>query len=148
MENESTSIKQLIQGMLPEGGGVVEGVVVSSAPIIITLTNDSKMTLGGNSLIIPRHLTDYRTTVDISEGSINSVTYSSGEHEHREGKHEGHSSGDGGHEHIGGEHLHNLQTFNLSAAKMTVHNALKKGEIVYLLELNHGKRYYVLDRKG
>ena len=31
---------------------------------------------------------------------------------------------------------------------MTVHNGLKKGEIVALLSFNHGKKYYVLDREG
>ena len=29
---------------------------------------------------------------------------------------------------------------------VTVHNALKAGETVHLLSLNHGKQYYVLDR--
>ena len=31
---------------------------------------------------------------------------------------------------------------------LTVHNALKVGEAVCVLSVNHGKRYYVLDRAG
>ncbi len=27
-----------------------------------------------------------------------------------------------------------------------IHNALKKGDVVHILPLNHGKQYYVLDR--
>lgn len=47
------------------------------------------------------------------------------------GSHGGHSSGNGSHSH---------------SASITIYNALKVGETVHLLSLNHGKQYYILDR--
>ena len=56
---DQTSIKQMIQSMSPDGAGVVEGTVTNAAPLEITLTNDAKMILSANSLIVPEHLTDH-----------------------------------------------------------------------------------------
>ena len=36
----------------------------------------------------------------------------------------------------------------LEQTPVTVHNALKQGEVVYLLAFKNGKKYYLLDRKG
>ena len=49
---DQTSIKQMIQSMSPDGAGVVEGTVTNAAPLEITLTNDAKMILSANSLIV------------------------------------------------------------------------------------------------
>lgn len=145
---EQTSLKQMIQSMCPEGPGVIEGIVVSESPLKVTLANDSKMVLTINSLIVPRHLTDYKTTVDISGGSVSGSTSKGGSHEHSEGTHEGHAVGIGNHTHVGGSHAHSLETVSIFGAAMVVHNALKRGETVELLEFNNGKQYYILDRKG
>jgi Protein of unknown function (DUF2577). len=36
----------------------------------------------------------------------------------------------------------------LEQTPIIVHNALKQGEVVYLLAFKNGKSYYLLDRKG
>ena len=43
-------------------------------------------------------------------------------------------------------HIHSLQTFVIEGALMTVYNALKVGESVYLLRFNNGKSYIALER--
>lgn len=147
-DTEETSLKQLFQSLIPEGAGVVEGKVTSANPLTVTLANDSKMVLSENSLIVPKHLTDYTTTADISGGSLTGNTTTSGSHTHDEGTHEGHTDGDGSHTHNGGKHSHNLSSFSVSGASITIHNSLKQGETVYLLAFNNGKKFYILDRKG
>jgi len=139
MENE-TSLKQLIQGMMPEGAGVVEGSVSNESPLKITLANDATMILSENSLIIPEHLTDHEVEVDIigGEGVLYAPT--------------GGEKDGGSHEHPGiekgGQHSHELERLHLTGGKMVLHTGLKEGEIVYLLRYNSGKKYYVLDRRG
>lgn len=137
--SEATSLKQLFQGMAPDGAEVMQGVVTSASPIKIQVVNNEKLVLGANILIVPKHLTDYIATIDISigKGSISSLT----------------KGGQGKHGHpkdsileTEGEHVHNLSTFSLAGASMTVKNALKVGEKVHILSFNNGKKYYVLDR--
>lgn len=154
-ENQTpTGLKQLIQGMMPDPGGVIEGTVTSASPLEITLTNDSKMVLSQNSLILPDWLTDVEKTIDIelSGGNIFAATGledEKGKHKHEHGEHEGHTSGTGEHIHENdGEHVHELKTFSLHGAKIVIFNALKEGEIVLLLSFNEGKQYYILDRRG
>lgn len=137
---DKTSLKQMIQGMVPDGAGVVEGTVTKADPLEITLTNDAKMILSANSLIVPEHLTDHEIEADImmDEGVLHAPT---GEEEEK-----------GGHEHPAieksGEHKHGLKNFQLTGGKIILHTGLKAGEIVYLLSYNNGKKYYVLDRRG
>lgn len=132
---EPTSLKQLFQGMAPETMAVVRGTVLSANPLKIQVINDEKLILEQNIICLPRHLSTYQTTVDISlgRGSINSVTKEDGEHA-------GHAGGNG-------KHRNTLETFNLSGVSMTVYNGLKPGEVVYILSFNHGKKYYILDRE-
>lgn len=119
---EATSFKQLFQGMVPEGTTVVSGRVVGTGPLKIQIENDSKLVVSGSVVLVPRLLTDWSAAVDISlgKGSISSQT-------------------DGG---------QNLRSFSISGATMTVHNALKVGDEVYLLSFNGGKNYLIIDRKG
>lgn len=119
---EATSFKQLFQGMVPEGTTVVSGRVVGTGPLKIQIENDSKLVVSGSVVLVPRLLTDWSAAVDISlgKGSISSQT-------------------DGG---------QNLRSFSISGATMTVHNALKAGDEVYLLSFNGGKNYLIIDRKG
>lgn len=152
MANEDpTGLKGLFQSMMPEAPGVIEGYVTSAEPLQVTLANDSKMILTANSLIVPRHLTDYMVEVDLEKSAgklVSKTTKDEGEHEHDGGKHGGHESGDGTHSHDGGKHVHTLSTFSLTSGMLHVYNALKKGDTVYLLQFNGGKKYYILDRKG
>mgnify|MGYP001066372876 CR=1 FL=1 len=137
---EQTSLKQLIQGLMPEGAGVVEGTVTNASPLEITLTNDDKMTLSANSFIVPEHLTDREIEADIMMdcGALYAPTGAEDE--------------EGGHGHPGieksGRHGHELESFQLTGGKLILHTGLKAGEIVYLLSYNKGKKYYVLDRRG
>jgi len=147
-----TSIKELFHGMTPESANIIQGVVIAVGPLRIQAVNDDKLILTETVLSVPRHLTDYTTTCDISlgGGSINSVTQSGqGTHPHgSSGTHGGHESGDGSHSHPGSEgaHVHNVATFNIACATITVHNALKVGERVHLLSFNNRKSYFILDR--
>jgi hypothetical protein len=102
---EPTSLKQLFQTMAPDGAGIIQGRVVSAEPLKIQAVNDEKLTLTENLLCIPKHLTEYKTTVSIPE-------------------------------------------LELKNAEITVHNALKSGETVYILSFNGGKKYYILDRSS
>lgn len=146
---EQSSIKGLFQEMIPESVTVVMGKVVSASPLKIQVINDDKLVLPENLLCVPRHLSDYTMTATftVGEGSLSSVTATSGTHEHSGGAHGGHSSGSGQHDHNGGAHTHTLASFTLAHGTLTVHNALKAGETVYLLSFNEGKKYYVLDRE-
>lgn len=118
--NNKTSIKQLFQGMAAGEAEVVQGIVKSASPLKIQIVNDEKLVIGPNITYVPRHLTNYTTTVSLSKGDRGSVNG---------------PCSDGS----------RLTDFDFSGS-MTVHNALKAGERVHLLSFNHGKQYYVLDR--
>jgi len=74
---------------------------------------------------------------------------SEGSHDHpdTQGKHK-HPDTEGKHSHpkTEGSHIHDIDSFNIFKATMIIHNALKIGEIVYMLSFNEGKKYYILDR--
>jgi hypothetical protein len=147
----STSIKELFQGMTPEGASVIQGTVIAESPLKIQATNDKGLIMHEAILIVPRHLTDYVTTTDITldKGTIDSRTHKDGAHPHgSSGQHGGHSGGDGAHSHPEdeGTHINRLETFNIYGATVKVRNALKVGEKVHLLSFNNGKKYYILDR--
>lgn len=145
--DEATSLKQIFQELHVENMEIIRGTVTSASPLKIQAENDEKLSIGPNNVYIPRHLTNYTTTVDVSAPkTINSSTTTSGNHSHDGGTHSGHESGNGSHSHSGGAHNHSLSTFNISGASMTVYNALKNGDKVHILSFNHGKQYYVLDR--
>jgi len=119
---EATSLKQMFQGMVPEGTTVVVGTVVSASPVKVRIENDEKLTISGSVLLIPRFLTDWSATVDIEAGELDSTTTTNDLHNHK------------------------LQTFNVYGATMTVHNALKVGDTICLLKFNNGKNYLAIDR--
>jgi hypothetical protein len=100
-----TSLKEAIQNMTPQDSSVIMGKVTSASPLKIQAVNDDKLTIHGNLLCIPKHLTDYTVKCNIPE-------------------------------------------IGLSNAEITINNALKSGETVYLLRFNKNKKYYVLDREG
>ncbi len=148
-----TSLKGIIQTLSPTELEILQGVVISEAPLRIQMLNDNKHVITENLIIVPRHLTDYHTVVDIelAEGRIDSNTTTSGGHTH---PYSGTTDPDGDpiHTHYysgttqSSSHSHDMDDFNIYRANMTVYNALKEGETVHILSLNGGKRYYVLDR--
>ena len=146
------SVKQLIQQMMSSpDGAVIEAKGIGGGPRKVQATNDAKLILNAASLVVPRHLTDYTTTATftLGKGSINAVTEGDGRHNHTGGTHGGHVGGDGSHEHgPDGEHNHHLVTYTLTGGTITVFNALRVGDVVYLLPYNGGKQYYILDRRG
>lgn len=151
---EPMSVKQLFQGMVPETMTILLGKVISDSPLKIQVVNDEKLVLTENIICLPQHLSDYETTIDIQlgKGSINSVTRSGqGTHPHgSSGGHGGHTVGDGTHNHpeSEGAHIHNVAAFDIYGATITIRNALKVGENVYILSFHHGKKYYVLGREA
>lgn len=124
-ESSETSLKQIIQGMAGDGIQLLQGVVKSTAPLKIQMVNDDKHTIGPNITVVPWHLTDYQTEITTVEWAT----------ENRSG-----GSGAAAYE----SHNHAI----LGRKKIIVHNALKVGDTVHVLALNHGKQYYVLDRTG
>jgi len=126
--NAPSSIKEVIQGLIPDGDGVIEGRVISESPLQIQAINDDKLILSENLLCLPRHLSKYKTTIDIELGGgiLDSKTDAQ----------------------ACGPHIHKLNTYNIYSATMTVYNQLKVGEIVYMLSFNQEKKYYILDREA
>lgn len=134
--DEAQSIMSIIRGAtMSEDGSVIEAKVIGVNPLKVQATNDDKLILNAGSLVVPWHLTDYTTkmTYRLDKGTLDSETYN-------DGAHGGHVGGDG-------THVNHLKTFNLYKGTMTVHNALKVGDMIYLLRYNDGKKYFILDRK-
>ena len=134
--NEAQSIMSIIRGAtMSEDGSVIEAKVIGVNPLKVQATNDDKLILNAGSLVVPWHLTDYTTkmTYRLDEGTLDSETYN-------DGAHGGHVGGDG-------THVNHLKTFNLYKGTMTVYNALKVDDMIYLLRYNDGKKYFILDRK-
>ncbi len=146
-----TSLKGLIQGLQIKDMEIIRGTVISESPLQIQIIGDEKLILTENIICLPRHLTDYKTTVDIMANgdtiSGESQTASSGGHTHTGGEHEGHQNNGGSHIHTGGEHSHGIDVLNIKRAEMTVYNALKVSDMVFILSFNRGAKYYILDRE-
>lgn len=70
MDND-TSVKGIIQRLIPDGPVIIEGIVIKTEPLNIQLINDNKMVLGPGVLIIPKHMTDYEAEVNIEPVELN-----------------------------------------------------------------------------
>ncbi len=127
MSEKATSIKQLIQQMIPENIGIIEGVVVKTAPLSIQVVNNPKMVVTGSMMIVPRHLTDYKTKMSFDNPGIKNIVkpYSLDDVP-------------------GSDYKITFQ--DAAVNEVTIYNALKQGEKVHMLRFNGGKLYYVLDR--
>lgn len=69
---QATSIKQAIQEMANQSAAtVIQGTVTSISPLKIQIDNDSKLVISARIAIIPIHLTDYETKIDIPSISLN-----------------------------------------------------------------------------
>lgn len=116
----STSLKGIFQGMIPADAELMQGTVISASPLKIQMANDEKLIVNERITVVPWHLTDYTTTCSFTKGTKGTVYGPD----------------------TRGDALTNL-TFSGS---ITMYNALKTGDKVYVLSLNNGKLYYVLDR--
>ena len=115
-ENEQVSLKQMIQGMIPDSMAVLQGTVKSANPLKIQMASDEKLLIGPNITYVPKHLTDYETSCTIEGGSASGTTT------------------DG-----------TISSFSYEG-RITVHNALSHASHEACVSFNHGKQYYVLDR--
>lgn len=133
-DESSRSLKQIFQGMIPADAEIMQGIVISASPLKIQMVNDEKLIINERITIVPRHLSDYTTeaTFTVGKGTLTSQTKNDGSH--------------GGHDGGNGTHINHLDTFTLSHGTLTVYNALKKDDVVYVLAVNNGKLYYVFDR--
>lgn len=140
--SQQTSLKGLLQGMQTGSMEILEGVVISIEPLQIKLVNNEKMILDSDITTVPRHLTDYKTKISIPLASGEQlVAPTTEENEHS------HSCPEGGTSSIGA-HKHSLVSLQVIKTEATIHNGLKKDDVVVLLGYNNGKSYYILDRKG
>lgn len=121
-EEQSTSLKQIFQGMIPADAEIMQGNVIAVSPLKIQMVNDEKLIINERITVVPRHLSNYDTTCTIEWAS----DYKSG------------GSGDASFS----SHNHGIT----GTKPIRINNALKVGEAVYVLSLNNGKLYYVLDR--
>lgn len=55
---KQTSIKQLIQQLMPKPNEIVIGKVLSANPLKVQVVNDEKLTLSSKTLIIPKRIAD------------------------------------------------------------------------------------------
>lgn len=116
----TTSLKGIFQGMIPADAELMQGTVISASPLKIQMANDEKLIVNERITVVPWHLTNYTTTCSFAKGEKGSVYGPD----------------------TRGDRLTDL-TFSGS---ITMYNALKTGDKVYVLSLNNGKLYYVLDR--
>lgn len=126
------SISEAIKGMGARNSELLQGVVISENPLKIQIANDSKLVITNISAIIPRHLTDYETTVDLEQTTCSPIIKAETELEIAT--------------ETVNQHAHAVEEFSAYKLKIKVYNALKKGETVHILAVQNGKKYYVLDR--
>lgn len=129
MNGEETSLKGLIQSLVPDTSGIFQATVISTTPLKLQAVNDAKLIIPDTLLILPPHLTDYSAEVNIflGDGKIESETEEN-ETDYYD------------------QHIHKLKTFELVGGQIIIKNALKVEEKVHVLPFNKGKKYYILDR--
>ena len=106
------------------------GKVISTSPLNILV--EQKITLGKAQLVLTRNVTDH--SVNITMGWETSSSLNT--HKHTV---DGVESSD-----ANLSHTHDIN----GNKKITVHNALQKGDEVLLLRMQGGQKYIVMDRVG
>lgn len=113
---EQTSIKAIFQGMAEEASG---GFTILQGTV--TKTDPIQIQIANDEKLILNHNNTYipRHLTDYkTEVTVEWQTE------------------------VAAAHVHPI----LGRKPILIHNALKKGDVVHILPLNHGKQYYVLDR--
>lgn len=125
MANINDAIKQLVMQTLQntELSDVVSGEVINDNPLQIKI--DSKIILTDEFLVLTNNVRDYETTVDYIE-----VTESEEETDTEETDKE------------------ETPEPTPKTAKCTIHNALKVGDNVLMLQQSGGQMFIVLDKIG
>lgn len=125
MANINDAIKQLVMQTLQntELSDVVSGEVINDNPLQIKI--DSKIILTDEFLVLTNNVRDYETTVDYIE-----VTESEEETDTEETDKE------------------ETPEPTSKTAKCTIHNALKVGDNVLMLQQSGGQMFIVLDKIG
>lgn len=125
MANINDAIKQLVMQTLQntELSDVVSGEVINDNPLQIKI--DSKIILTDEFLVLTNNVRDYETTVDYIE-----VTESEEETDTEETDKE------------------ETPEPTQKTAKCTIHNALKVGDNVLMLQQSGGQMFIVLDKIG
>ena len=104
------------------------GKVVSKSPLKINV--DQKMTLGAAQLVLTRNVTDYETNVTIEWETTKELS----KHKHMV---DGTETSE-----VDLKHSHDVK----GKKKITIHNALVKGDEVILLRQQGGQKYIVVDK--
>ena len=110
---------------------MVFGKVISASPLKIKV--DQKLILTSAQLVLSRNVTDYRLSV--------TVDWNTEDHTHT---HNISDSYTGGGSASSETHKHEVK----GTKTMTVHNALKVGEEVIMMQVSGGQKYIVMDRIG
>ncbi len=126
------SLKEVLQGMSARNTELLQGIVISESPLKIQAMNDSKLIITDISAIIPWHLTDYETTVDLEETENSPIIHAA-------------TSKDIVSK-VVSLHAHENEKFKIYKLKIKVYNSLRKGEKVHILAVQNGKKYFILDR--
>lgn len=100
---------------------IIYGIVLSAKPLTIQV--NSKLTLDDTFLVLTKNVSDYEAEIDIDY------------------------TGDGEIE-IEGVAGNILKQLSISSAKITIHNALKAGDEVVMIQMQGGQKYVVLDKIG
>jgi hypothetical protein len=100
---------------------IIYGKVLSAEPLTIQV--NSKLTLDDTFLVLTKNVSDYEAEIDIDY------------------------TGDGEIE-IEGVAGNLLKQLSISGAKITIHNALKAGDEVVMIQMQGGQKYVVLDKIG
>lgn len=101
---------------------MVFGKVTNTSPLQIKI--DQKLILSSKQMVLSRNVTDYRLSVTVD--------------------HKTESASGGSGESSFASHNHDIK----GTKTMTIHNSLKVGEEVILMQLSGGQKYVVIDRIG
>lgn len=111
---------------------VVLGTVVGVEPLKINV--EQRLTLTENQLILTRNVTDFEVEITVEHETEDASFNTSHNHDHTQGPTLPAS--------FDSTHRHEYK----GRKKFTVHNALKTGDEVLMIQEQGGQRYIVLDR--
>lgn len=134
----ANSLKEALQGMMPQNAELMIGEVIGIEPLEIKVANDEKLVLS-STLRLTEHLTKRDVKCSISLGELEAVTEEN-THTHKY-TYSGYTRST-----ENDTHSHKLDKFSVRNATITLDNSLKVGELVYLLTLSERKLYLVIDR--